>query len=328
MQAHLIAVQASLKVEDYRDEASFCGKIDQLTALAVAGLDDKPKLVAFPETIGFPLLLTLGHYQRVRRQRTAYGAAWQLLKADWRRVVKVALERRAFGLDALYLARAKEVYGVYQRAFSAAAKAYGVTVVAGTIFLPQLEEEASKGVHVVGKHVFNTAFSFSPQGRLLDRSYKAYLVPAEAKAKLRGGSPASVHGFKTPVGKVGVAICLDGFYGSVIDRMDGLGLDIVVQPSANHVSWRRAWPANPAETEESAWFGYGLRAQLQDRLHLRYGVNPMMVGEVFGLKPRGRSSLIVNTRFCPGQTLEGYKGLLKIAKSDDQEEIVRATVVL
>jgi predicted amidohydrolase len=326
VKAHLIAVQAKMTLEDYESAGRFAGRIDALCARAIAGLDGAPKLIAFPETIGFPLLLTLGCYERVASCTTAYGAARGVLRQSWREVLR-ALGRGAFGLNALYIARAPAAYRAYHEAFSSAARRYRATIVAGSIFLPQLEEEAAKGLHVVGRYVYNTAYTFSPEGRLLDRTFKSYLMPAEARAQLRGGAPREVHGFCTPLGKVGVAICLDAFYGSVIDRLDGLGVAVVVQPSANHAPWRAAWPANPEETEESAWFKYGLRAQLQERLYLRYGVNPMLVGTVLDLRPRGRSSIVANTRYHYAEH-EGYPGLLAVAESGDEEEIIRATVVL
>lgn len=334
MRVHLVAVQAAMTLADYLSAESFAARIDALCARAAQGLDGAAKLFAFPEAIGFPLLLALGAGGRPPKaaHETAYAAARALLLRERRGVLAAALRHRTGPLGALYLTRAKEAYLAYRAAFSAAARRYQATIVAGSIFLPQLEEEASRGLYVTSPQVFNTAFTFSPSGRLLDRTTKSYLTPAELRARLRGGSPAGVHTFETPLGRVGVAICLDAFYGSVMDRLDGLGARVVVQPSANHAPWQRAWPADPRHSEESAWFSYGLRAGLQDRLHLQYGVNPMLVGAVYDLEPRGRSSIVANTRFhdtaLHDAALEGYPGLLAVAESDDEEEVVCATVEL
>ena len=316
-----------MQLSDYRSEESFKAKVLELTHRAVEDLDDAPKLVAFPETVGFPLLLTLGDYASVSKfSRVSEGVRY-LLGHYWREVLRAAWHWRVFGLEALYLSKALPAYLAYKDAFSEAARIYGVTIVAGSHFLPHIEEEAVRGVHIAGKRVHNVSYSFAPTGYIINRWGKRYLNPGmESRAGL-SRSKASPHPFETPVGRVGVAICLDGFYSSVVEHLDGLGTQTVVQPSANHAPWDRPWPANTTLSEGEAWLEKGLRAQLQGRLHLRYGVNPMMVGDVWDLHPRGRSSLLANTRFMDAET-EGYKGVLALAKTDDREEVVRAEVAL
>ena len=326
MKVHLIAVQAAMQLSDYESAQSFEAKILELTRRAVAGLDDAPKLVAFPETIGFPLL-ALGEYEAVSRMSRMSDVMRYLLGRYWREVLRAAWRWRVVGLGALHLQRALPAYLAYKGAFSKAARTYGVTIVAGSHFLPHIEEEATRGVHIAGKRVHNVAYSFSPTGSVINRSSKRYLTPgAESRAGLsRSGEP--IGSFETPVGRVGVAICLDGFYSSVVEHLDGLGAQVVVQPSANHAPWDRRWPADPSLFEGEAWLRKGLRSQLQERLHLRYGVNPMMVGDVWDLSPRGRSSLLANTRFTAVET-EGYEGVLALARTPDQEEVVRAEVMI
>ena len=326
MNVHLVAVQAAMQLSDYRNAESFEAKVLELTRRAVAGLDDAPKLVAFPETIGLPLL-TLGEYEAVSKMNHVSEAMRYLLGRYWREVLRTAWRWRVVGLGALHLQRALPAYLAYKNAFSKAARTYGVTIVAGSHFLPHIEEEATRGVHVADRRVHNVAYSFSPTGSIINRSSKRYLNPGTESSAGLSHSREPAHPFETPAGRVGVAICLDGFYSSVVEHLDGLAAQIVVQPSANHAPWGRPWPADPALSEGEAWLRKGLRAQLQGRLHLRYGVNPMMVGDVWDLHPRGRSSLLVNTRFGEVET-EGYRGVLALAETADQEEIVRAEVVL
>ena len=323
-----------MKLSDYRSAARFKARVLELTQRAVQGLDDAPKLAAFPETIGFPLLLTLGHspdhsqghYDAVARLERASEAGYYVLKRRWREVLRSAWRWRAFGPSALHLANALPAYLAYRDAFSEAARTCGVTLVAGSHFLPHIEEEATRGVHIVDERVHNVAYSFAPTGRPLNRTAKRYLMGSETRIGLSGTREAT-QVFLTPAGRVGVAICLDGFYSSVIEHLDGQGAQIVVQPSANHVPWTRRWPADPTLFEGEAWLTRGLRAQLQGRLHLRYGVNPMLVGDLWDLRARGRSSLLTNTHLVASET-EGYGGVLALAQTDDQEEIVRARVAL
>jgi len=326
MKAQLVAVQARMQPADYLDAASFRAKVLALTERAIDGLGEGPRLLAFPELIGFPLLM-LEQAEALRAGSVAQ-AIYLLLRRHRRELLGAIAERRLGPLGALYALRAVPAYLAYRDAFAAAARAAQATVVAGSILLPHVEEEAARGVHVAGRRVHNTAFSFGPHGGILNRTRKCYLMPDEARSGLSRGLLEQLSGFETPLGRVGVAICLDGFYSSVIERFDGLGVAVAVQPSANPAEWTRRWPPNPAFSEGEAWLSFGLRQQLQGRLCLRYGVNPMLVGELLGLSLRGRSSLVVNARSQPGAAQEGYQGLLAAAPTAHEEAFVRAEVAL
>jgi predicted amidohydrolase len=131
----------------------------------------------------------------------------------------------------------------------------------------------------------------------------------------------------TPVGRVAVAVCLDAWYHHVLERLDGLGAQIVVQPSANDAPWRRPWPPDPRRTEEDAWLELGLRAGVQERCSLRYGVNPMLVGDLPPLAPRGRSAIVARVAGDAVGGVAGWgPGLLALAPHDDREAVVAVDV--
>jgi len=297
-------------------------------------LDEAPRLIAFPEMIGFPLLLTLGVFAEIRVCRTVGEAARYLARRYWRTLVHLTFRRGMAGLAGLYAARAIPAFLAYTKAFAEAARFGKATIVAGTIILPPIDEEPSRGLHIRGRQAYNTAFIFSPAGRILGRTYKINLTAgAESHAGIARAPLSQLLPFDTPVGRLGVAICLDGFHSGVIERLDGLGAQIIVQPSANHAPWSRPWPADRRFTEGEAWLRFGLRAQLQDRCNIRYGLNPMMVGGVFDLLPRGRSSIVEKLALATvplvtrgGVPEEQFPGIVKLAATADKEEIIRAAV--
>lgn len=312
-----------MELGDYESKAHFYKKIMQLCDQAVEGLNDDDTLLAFPETIALPLLLSLGHFPAVRHSPSVKAALLAYLQKSWHRVIAAAWRQRHVALSSLYLAQAVPAYLAYKETFAEAARVFGVSIVAGSIFLPRVEEEASRGVHVAEPRVYNTAFSFAPTGTVLGRTPKVYLTAgAESQAGLSKGSLADLRLIHLPVGKVGVAICLDAFYSSVIEHFDGLGAEIIVQPSANHASWHRRWPPNPELSEEEAWLSYGLLKQVQNRQHIRIGINPMMVGKLWDLEASGRSSIVVNTGYYPHMQMS-RAGLAAIAESAYEEAFVR-----
>lgn len=328
---HLVAIQAALDEDAYASGRSFADWIDALARRAMAAVprDGAPVLLAFPEAIGMPLLFTLGGSGRVAGSRDPWQAAWRGFAGRWGEVAAAAWRYRAPGPAALHLARAVAVHGAYVGAFRAAAAATGATVVAGSAFLPDVEEEAARGRHVVSRRVYNVAYTFAPGGALLGRSRKVFLTPGlESRIGLSRGRIDDLGVMLAPCGPLGVAVCLDGWYDGVLAALDARGAQIVVQPSANHASWDRPWPPDPTSTEGEAWLQRGLRAGLQGRVHLRYGLNPMLVGEVFGFAPRGRSSIVANAQAVQHAWAEGRPGVVTLAPTADEAAVVVATVDL
>lgn len=331
VRVHLVAVQAALREEAYAGPEAFSEWVGALAdrALEATPSDGSPVLIAFPEAIGMPLALTLDDPGRVRGSRALTEAVERALRARWREVLTAAWRHRVPGPAAAHLARAETVYDAYVDAFRAAARRTGATVVAGTAFLPDVDEEAARGRHISSRRVYNVAYTFGPGGSFLGRARKAFLTRGlESRVGLSRGRIDDLEVMHTPCGRLGVAVCLDGWYDGVIGRFDGLGAELVVQPSANDASWSRPWPADPQLTEGEAWLARGLRAQLQGRLHLRYGVNPMLVGGVFGFEPRGRSSIVANAALVQHDWVEGQEGVVALADSDRDEAVVAASVEL
>ena len=326
MSRNLICVQAKLSAAPYESAAAFRAYVYDLCERALDAAPSGNTLLAFPEAIGFPLVFSLGGADILRLGNTT-ELARALLRRDWCAAFLMMLRYRAFGLNAFFLPHAVAAHRAYVDTFAHAAKDFGVTIQAGSSFLPKFENEPSKGLHLENGRVYNLAYTFAPTGKTLARHAKVHLTKGlESSLNFSKGSLPELTPLQTPVGKVGVAICLDGFYDSVAAHYDALGTEILVQPSANFASWSRPWAPDPNLSEGEAWLSQGLAASLQDRLHLRYGLNPMLVGELWGLRAEGRTSISVNAGLEPDINLEGYKGLAAIAETHDEEAFVRYSV--
>ena len=298
-------------------------------ALAALPDDRGEVLLAFPEAIAMPLLFALGDADRVTGSATVLEAARRSLRGRWGEVLAAAWRHRAVGPGAVHLARALEVHDAYVNAFRAVARETGATVVGGSAFLPEIDVEAARGPHVTGRRVHNVAYTFAPGGGLLGRSRKVFLTPGlESRAGLARGRLAELPVMQAPCGNVGVAVCLDGWYEGVVAALDAQGAEVLVQPSANDADWHRPWPPDPSRSEGEAWLERGLRARLQGRVHLRYGLNPMLVGEVFGFAPRGRSSVLANASLVRHDWVDGREGVLALAPDAEREAFVHAAVAL
>jgi len=328
----LVAVQAHWRPEDYATPAAFAARVRDLTLRAVDGAPG-PALVAFPELWALPLLATAGGV--AARLPEGLGAAGlELARRRGARWAWTALRRRWRWSTAAYADLGVEAFDVWTTAFGDAARASGATLVAGSGFFPTVAYEAARGLHVADPRPTNLALVFGSGGTVVARASKVFLTAGlESRIGLARGRLEDLPVVATPVGRVGLAVCLDGWYHHVLERLDGLGAQVVVQPSANDADWSRPWPPDPRLREGEAWLRLGLRAGLAGRSHLRYGVNPMLVGDLPPLSLRGRSTVLARRSDAADVPTAGdappwgpEHGVLAIAPEPDREALVRADV--
>lgn len=329
MDVALVAVQAALDPDRYRSAKRYRAWIVELAERAVAGLPaaaGTPRLLAFPELIGAPLPWLVDRPPDPRDAARARHRIAETVRGRPGEIVRAAARSWRVGPSLLLQTEAVRAGRIHAEAFAEAARSAQATVVAGTILGPPVGFEASRGWHVSDPRPRARAATFGPDGTWIGATDKVFLTPgAESWIGLARGRIEDLRPLVTPLGPVGVAICLDAFHDEVVARLDGLGTRIVVQPSANLADWSRPWPGDPSLREGEAWWRYGLPRAVRGRLSLRYGVNPMLVGAALGLRPRGRSSIVGPDR-ATGAGLPD--GVLAAAERDDAEGFVRAVVRL
>jgi len=274
----LLVVQAEVRPEAYRTEEAFRERVFAL--LKPLEGTPAPRLTAFPELFGLPLLLHLEE-----------GFRWKdLLKypfLPWR--------------------RARKAYGVFHRVMAEAAQAYGAYLLAGSLLSPPYEEELSRGRFARTPLFQNLALFFNPEGHLLAQVPKMELMPPE-RWLLRGHF--GPHLVETRAGRVGILICLDGFYEKHLARLDALGAEVFLQPSANPAPWERPWPRDPTRKEGEVWLA-SARERLLGRENLRFLLNPMLNGRILSLAFEGRSGIYAPGKaLCLAQSPHGDEALL------------------
>lgn len=327
MKVNLVAVQPRMELEDYASVECFRARVTGLMAQAVSGIDRSlPTLVAYPEAIGLYLSFVPFYYDLIRDCRSLTQAGLRVVRRHFLHLLRVGLRHRAFGLPAVFLDTALQVEHWYRDVFSTLAREYGVYLLGGSIYVPFIEEEIGKGRYFLSDRVHNIAYSFAPNGLCLHRVAKVNLAPPiETRVGFRGADRTNLLPIDTEVGRVGIAICYDGFHHSIIEQYDALGAQIVLQPSYNEHPWDAPNAANPALKESQVWLEHGLASLIQGRSHIRYGVNPMMVGRIFDLEAEGCSTICRNTGRVGAPPAET---IVAIASDPKAEEIVAAKVEL
>lgn len=306
MEIHLAAVQVAWSPALYASPHAFSERMLALGRAAVEGAGDRPRLIAYPELVGLPLLLTVAGDAQALAAPSFAAALARLAPRHAGRWLRTAWRARSLGLGAIYGSDAVAAYRLWYGTFADVARDANAVVVAGSAFLPDVDEEPSRGWHVRDWAVHNAALTIAPRGQLLARTAKVHLTPgAEQGAGLRRGRLEDLQVVDSALGRLAVAVCLDGFHERVLATLDARGAQLVVQPSANMHPWDGAWARDPGRSEGDAWLGEGLPTRLQGRRSLRYGVNPMLVGDAFGLRPSGRSSIVANVADVERGAVEG-----------------------
>lgn len=331
----IACVQAHITVDNFADEESFRTLVDRLMERAVASLPEGvPRLVVFPEDTAAGLIFmdsgdTLDGATGIR------GAVAALVRKHFTGVMGQRMRHRVGWVRALALHKAQDVVEAYQRVFADAARRHAVHVLAGTVLLPDIEFTADGRAEPRGGDVYNVAYLFGPDGRIIGGQRKAFLIELEGSDAL-DLCPGAVEDFvvyDTALGRIGIAVCLDGFQEPVIDHLDGLGVDILLQPSANPQPWD--------EPQQADWLT-GMWQAVVERGMAVYGVNPMLVGQLLEVEFEGQSAIVARNpdRVAAaaadlGLSLEpvgGYAalppkpGFLRIASSCTDEEVLTVTL--
>lgn len=308
-------VQFKWKLEDYRSSEAFRLRINKIMEKIRCQAHSRlPLLVAFPEDIGTPMLL-FDSYDKIKCKTTFPKAVRSLIMSNLKGVLKYKLKYNVSFIRALILYKSPALEREYVSIFSDAARRYNAYIAAGSITLPEAEDGAHNSP---GKDVYNISYFFGPEGNIIGRQKKVYLVDFEGKSgfDLSRGSLGELNVFDTPFGRVGIAICLDAFKEDVCDRLSSLGADIMIQPSANNVEW--------SKEEQEDWLNGAYLCTFKQK-KFKYAINPMMNGNIFDLCFEGQSSIVSHESTLPNMNyslLQPRSGFLSTAKSSNNEEIL------
>jgi predicted amidohydrolase len=271
-------------------EAWMRNQLEQAQTKMVQG---RPNLVVLTELNGVGLLL-----QGSPAGRLSNRFDWAVGINLFKRFPETAFQaiRHKVSLQrGLLLTLAPEVLEQYVPLCSKLAKEFKVYLVCGSAPLPHLERVAGKNaVRISGSEVYNQSLIFDPNGKLIGTADKVYLTELEGKTGLdfSSGPLAELRAYPTPAGTLGIAISLDAFKRDVIQKLEGQGADILVQPDANGQSWVERESGTASRRDQPlAWLDSAWKAVQQSKT-LRYALNPMVVGNFLDAPFDGQSAII------------------------------------
>jgi predicted amidohydrolase len=301
-----VAIQYRASIQDYATPEAFAHAMrERMESVSRHFQTNLPALVVFPEDIGLGLVFTndfssILDCTKIAQAGVILAARYMLAVGRWKM-------RGAISLNAALVKTLSDnhIERIYRETFSRLAKEFGVYLCAGSApIAPDLARAT----------VYNLSYLFAPDGSLILSQPKTHLLEQEAKngLGLTAARESELQVVSLPFCKLGIAVCYDAFFPSVIERLRNLGADVLVQPSFNPCVWSRE--------QELDWKN-GLWKAVQSAPGFRAGINPMMVGGLFDIQGEGVSSIV-----APASLTQDRSGYLIRACSPHQEEIIYAVI--
>lgn len=307
---NMLGIEPYMIPQDYASRESFFNKLNAYLLIAQhQGWLNEKTIILFPEYIGTWLIL-IHEGRRILEAPTIATAERGLVLSHLLKFGIQFLKSTESGRAeaALFRMKAVQMAEIYQAVFSQLARQYSVTIIAGSIVLP---EPQISGQNLILKEGFlrNASIVCKPDGTLYPCPiYKAFPTSGE----LSFLAPASVNdipSFETPAGRLGVLICADSWMPQAYARLSGQGIEILAVPSYEIVgrqSWNQPWPGYdgwqaPADvdindikniTEGQAWQKYSLWGRIRTS-GAKYGMNVFLRGKFWDQDLGGQPATLV-----------------------------------
>jgi len=321
---NLLGIEPYVVAEDYLTSGALYSRLDAyLRCAQERGWVQSRTIVVLPEYLG-TWLVACGESLRVVRARTLKAAMAALVARHVLRFsgAYLASREKDRATAAVFRMRAPIMAREYQEQFSGLARSYRVTLVAGSILLP--DPRVEQGQITLGSGpLFNVTAVFAPDGEVHpDLVRKVYPIGAEL-GFVAPGRLEALPAFETPAGRLAVLICADSWYPAAYARLRQMGAELLAVPSAVTQSglWNTPWrgydgAAAPADvdprdvgclTEGEAWLKYALAGRMR-QAGARAGINVFLRGALWDLgADTGRGTLVLGQSVVQGR---GGRGAL------------------
>jgi len=296
---NLVSVQPFMYPADYASEKNFYNALDAyLQSAAKKGWLRKNTVVSFPEYLS-TWLVVAGEKRSVFEAKTVHEAMSDMALSNLFRFLPKYMSSKAKdkSADALFRMKAKKMARIYNKVFSSLAKQYGVTIVAGSIVLPQPSLKSGE-LLVQDGDLYNVSVIYKPDGTADEKLVrKAFPVADELPFTCKEDA-ANIPVFNTPAGKMAVLICADCWYADCYKQAVKERADFVIVPSyvEGNGAFKTPWPgysgfSNPVDVDTTdigkitildGWVRYALPGRLK-QAGIQNGIITFLHGQFWDL---------------------------------------------
>ncbi|MBJ2349125.1 MULTISPECIES: carbon-nitrogen hydrolase family protein [Pseudomonas] len=241
---NLLGIQPELFPTDYQSPERLHRKLAAYlqTARDQGFLNDKT-IVVLPEHIGTWLMVS-GEKDEVYQAPTLKQAMhWLALSNPLAFLRALAAAQGDNRLDDAYLRmKAGAMARDYQILFGGLAREFNVTLVAGSIVLP--EPSVNEGELTVGRGaLYNSSLVFGRDGRPIGQPQRQRYPAFDQQDVLQAEQPDATHVIETPAGRLGVLIGTDSWYPLHYRQLNEQGAQLIAVPAfvIGRDAWNKPW---------------------------------------------------------------------------------------
>jgi len=208
--------------------------------------------------------------------------------------------------EAIFRMKAQKMAYVYQQTLSKLSKEYKLTIVAGSIVLPEPEiENGILKIHPNGK-IYNVSVVYDMSGKARSPFIKkVFPINSELGFTSKANNPETPV-FITPLGKIAVLICADSWFPQSYTSLNHKDIKAVVSPAYVNTTdvWNAKWkgydygtPPDVTQadknnlTEVEAWKKYAVVARAKPA-GIPYALNVFLRGDFWNLGSDGNTLLL------------------------------------
>ncbi|WP_061296376.1 nitrilase-related carbon-nitrogen hydrolase [Leptospira interrogans] len=305
---NLLGIQPWMYPIDYSNEINFSKKIQSyLEEASKKGYINPKTIVVFPEYLG-TWLVVAGEKTSVVKSDKLEGSMRTLILSN--PVSFIFNFFKAQGKDkirdALFRMKAEKMLSIYSNTFSGMAKKWGVTIVAGSILLPEPYILEGK-IQIRNGALKNVSYVFLPDGRVAENSPEKIYPIEDEKSFVAASTFKNLKIIQSPMGKIGVLVCADSWYPEVYEIFKKQNVNFVVVPSyvAPDGAMSEVWKGyngskNPTDirledvhriSEGEAWLKYALAGRIL-KSGATHGMNVFLRGSLWDLGSDGEIILV------------------------------------
>jgi hypothetical protein len=277
---NVIALSPYLHTYDFSSEIAYFNMLHYyLDFAARRNMLRSSTIVVLPEYIGTWLVAvnekksiysdtSLEHAMKM----LAYSNPFEFISAEFRSHSK---NKKT---EALFRMKSAAMLQIYQHTFSRLAKEFKISIVAGSIVLPDPSVES--GIMKIDQkgRLYNVSAVFDTLGNVLSPLTKKRFLVDEEKSFTAASNENETPIYKMPAGNLAILICADSWYPSVYSSLKDKKIDILAVPAfvEGENNWYRPWKgytssSAPADidktdigklTEHDAWMKYSAKRTL------------------------------------------------------------------
>lgn len=319
---NLLGIQPELYPTDYQSPGRLHRKLAAyLEKARQQGLLNEKTIVVLPEHIGTWLMIS-GEKDELYQAPTAKEAMNWLAVSNPLKFARALISAQGESRleDAHLRMKAKSMAKDYQALFGGLAKEFRVTLVAGSIVLP--EPSVRDGALTIGRGaLYNSSVVFGRDGVPMGQPQRQMHPVFAEHEVIKANGKHSLNVVDTPAGRLGVMIGSDSWYPDNYRKLDEHGAQLVAVPAfvAGRGTWEQPWsgykglvtPASvslkPGELSEGqAWHRLTLTAQPPSS-QAKAGVSVFLRGHFWDQASAGQSFLSSNGHHSVGGEVRGAR---------------------